>query len=94
MFTYHKVIYQSNNSTQINNLLLITRNQLLNNYNDNIYLCNLQIKKKIIPKRKYKYMVNKYSYHKISLNTLFFHHFIVMLFLYSHFKIIFIIALI
>lgn len=94
MFTYHKVIYQSNNSTQINNLLLITRNQLLNNYNDNIYLRNLQIKKKIIPKRKYKYMVNKYSYHNISLNTLFFHHFIVMLFLYSHFKIIFIIALI
>ena len=94
MFTYHKVVYPSNNSIQINNLLLITRNQLLNNYNDNVYLCNLQIKKKIIPKRKYKYVVNKYSYRNIALNTLFFHHFIVMFFLYSHFKIIFIITLI
>ena len=69
MFTYHQVIYHSNNSIQINNLLLISRNQLLNDYNDNRYLCNLQIKKKIIPKRKY--MINKYSYHNISLNTLF-----------------------
>jgi hypothetical protein len=92
MFTYHKVIYRSNNSIQINNLLLITRNQLLNDYNDNIYLHNLQIKKKIIPKRKY--MINKYSYHNISLNTLFFNHFFLMLLLYCHFKIIFIITLV
>lgn len=94
MFTYHKVIYHSNNSIQINNLLLITRNQLLNDYNDNIYLRNLQIKKKIIPKRKYKYVVNTYLYHNISLNTLFFNHFFIMLLLYSHFKIIFIITLV
>lgn len=90
MFTYHKVIYQSNNSIQINNLLLITRNQILNDYDDNVYLRNLQIKKRIMPKRKY--LTNKYT--NISLNCLFLHHYIILALLYCHFKIIFIIALI
>lgn len=48
MFTYHKVIYNSNNSFQLNNLLLITRNQILNNYENNIYLNDIKIK----PKKK------------------------------------------
>ena len=92
MFTYHKVIYQSNNSIQINNLLLITRNQILNDYDDNVYLRNLQIKKRIMPKRKF--LTNKYTYTNISLNCLFLHHYIILALLYCHFKIIFIIALI
>ena len=78
MFTYHKVIYQINNNNQINNLLLITRNQILNDYKDNIYFHNLQIKIKKKPKRKY--IIKNYSYKNISLNTLYFNHFILMLF--------------
>lgn len=69
MFSYHKVIYQSNNSSQINNLLLITRNQILNNYEDNIYIKNIKIQKKVKIKRKY--MVNNYSYVDLPLNNLF-----------------------
>lgn len=93
MFTYHKVIYNSNNSFQLNNLLLITRNQILNNYENNIYLNDIKIKPKKKIRRKFIHY-NKYSYMNISLNTLFFHQFLFMLFLYSHFEIIFLITLI
>lgn len=93
MFYYHKVIYNSKNSSQINNLLLISRNQILNKYEDFILLKNPPIKKKLI-KRKYRIMRNRYSYKDLSLNMLFFHQFILMLILYSHFEIIFIMAFI
>lgn len=76
MFYYHKVIYNSKNSSQINNLLLISRNQILNKYEDFILLKKPPIKKKSIKikpsKRKYKVMRNKYSYTNLSLNMLFF----------------------
>lgn len=91
MFYYHKVIYNNKNSSQINNLLLISRNQILNNYEDFIYLKNPPIKKKLI---KRKYRINKYSYTNLSLNLLFLHQFILMFVLYSHFEIIFIMTFI
>jgi hypothetical protein len=72
-FTYHKQKYNLNKNNQINNLILIARNQLIEH---NFYLFKLPIKnnkKKNINRYKYirnKYL-NKYSYMSINLSSLY-----------------------
>lgn len=74
MFYYHKIKYSLTNNFQINNLLLIIRNQEYTEYNDNIYITNLHIEKKYKKTNKYKFIrkryLEKYSY--TTLPSLFF----------------------
>lgn len=81
MFYYHKQKYKINNDYQINNLLLIVRNQILNipfNHCQNNHNINVTNKKNSNNKKSnpYKYIRKQYStpysYMSINLNTLFF----------------------
>lgn len=78
IFNYQKSKYKLNNNNQINNLLLITRNQLLDViYYNNDFKIPINNNKIIIKKiNRYKhirnYYLNKYSYMSINLYSLFF----------------------
>lgn len=78
IFNYQKPKYKLNNNNQINNLLLITRNQLLDViYYNNDFKIPINNNKIIIKKiNRYKHIrnnyLNKYSYMSINLYSLFF----------------------
>lgn len=77
-FTYHKQKYKLNKNNQINNLILIARNQLIEHINYYNYF-KLPIKnnknKSVKSSNRYKYIrnkyLNKYSYMSINLHSLF-----------------------